>query len=127
MDAVAVSYRAELLRFGIDTTIVVPGAFTHGTNHFAHSGTPTDTDVAQAYEEFYPGLMDQVGARLAELEPAWASVSAVADAIVDVVGAAKPPFRVHIDPSDDGVAVVNAVADRVRSEFLNRVGLPDLV
>jgi NAD(P)-dependent dehydrogenase (short-subunit alcohol dehydrogenase family) len=127
MDAVAVSYRAELLRFGIDTTIVVPGAFTHGTNHFAHSGTPVDTDVASAYEEFYPGLMEQVGARLAELEPAWASVSAVAEAIVDVVNAAQPPFRVHVDPSDDGAAVVNAVADRVRSEFLRRVQLADLI
>ena len=127
MDAVAVSYRAELLRFGIDTTIVVPGAFTHGTNHFAHSGTPADGDVASAYEEFYPGLMDQVGARLAELEPSWADVGAVADAIVSVVGAEKPPFRVHVDPSDDGAEVVNKVADRVRSEFLRRVELADLI
>lgn len=127
MDAVAVSYRAELLRFGIETTIVVPGAFTRGTNHFAHSGTPADLDVSQAYEEFYPGLMDQVGARLAELEPSWADVGAVADAIVSVVGAEKPPFRVHVDPSDDGAEVVNKVADRVRGEFLRRVELADLI
>ena len=127
MDAVAVSYRAELLRFGIETTIVVPGAFTRGTNHFAHSGTPADTETALAYEELYPGLVDQVGARLAELEPAWADAGAVADAIVDVVGARKPPFRVHVDPSQDGAEVVNAVADRVRGEFLRRVGLADLV
>jgi hypothetical protein len=46
---------------------------------------------------------------------------------VNVVSATKPPFRVHIDPSDDGAGVVNAVADRIRAEFLNRVGLPDLV
>ncbi|TFV31550.1 SDR family NAD(P)-dependent oxidoreductase [Streptomyces sp. T1317-0309] len=26
--------RAELIRFGIDTTIVVPGAYPSGTNHF---------------------------------------------------------------------------------------------
>ncbi|MDX3660533.1 SDR family NAD(P)-dependent oxidoreductase [Streptomyces sp. ID05-26A] len=127
MDAVAVSYRAELLRFGIETTIVVPGAFTHGTNHFAHSGTPADTTRAAEYEEFYPGLMDQVGSRLAELEPSWADVGAVADAIVDVVGSEKPPFRVHVDPSQDGAEVVNAVADRVRSEFLRRVELVDLI
>ncbi|WP_394620469.1 SDR family oxidoreductase [Lentzea sp. JNUCC 0626] len=127
MDAVAVSYRAELLRFGIETTIVVPGAFTHGTNHFAHSGTPADTSRAAEYEEFYPGLMDQVGGRLAELEPSWADVGAVADAIVNVVNATKPPFRVHVDPSEDGAEVVNAVADRVRSEFLRRVELADLI
>jgi hypothetical protein len=46
-----------------------------------------------------------------------------------VVGTEKGrrPFRVHIDPSDDGAAVVNAVADRVRTEFLRRVGLDDLL
>jgi NAD(P)-dependent dehydrogenase (short-subunit alcohol dehydrogenase family) len=127
MDALAVSYRAELLRFGVETTIVVPGAFTHGTNHFAHSGSPADTGTARAYEELYPGLVDQVGARLAELEPPWADAGAVADAVVAVVGAEKPPFRVHVDPSQDGAEVVNAVADRVRAEFLRRVGLADLV
>jgi hypothetical protein len=34
---------------------------------------------------------------------------------------------VHIDPSDDGAAVVNAVADRVRAELLRRIGLADLL
>ncbi|TIX30110.1 MAG: SDR family NAD(P)-dependent oxidoreductase, partial [Mesorhizobium sp.] len=38
MDALAVSYSTELARWGIETTIMVPGAFTKGTNHFAHSG-----------------------------------------------------------------------------------------
>ncbi|SDF78550.1 NADP-dependent 3-hydroxy acid dehydrogenase YdfG [Lentzea fradiae] len=127
MDALAVSYRAELLRFGIHTTIVVPGAFTSGTNHFAHSGSPADTGRAAAYEELYPGLMEQVGARLAELEPAWADAGAVADAVVAAVAARQPPFRVHVDPSSDGAEVVNAVADRVRAEFLRRAGLADLV
>jgi NAD(P)-dependent dehydrogenase (short-subunit alcohol dehydrogenase family) len=36
MDALAVQYARELSRWGIETTIVVPGAFTKGTNHFAH-------------------------------------------------------------------------------------------
>src|SRR5258706_255263 len=38
MDSLAVLYARELSRWGIETTIVVPGAFTKGTNHFAHSG-----------------------------------------------------------------------------------------
>lgn len=127
MDALAVSYRAELLRFGINTTIVVPGAFTSGTNHFAHSGTPADTATAEAYEHLYPSLVAQVSAKLAALEPPGTSVSVVAEAIVTVVNTPKPPFRVHIDPSDDGAEVVAAVADRIRGEFLRRVDLPDLV
>ena len=129
MDAVAASYALELARFGIETSIIVPGAFTGGTNHFAHSGTPSDTAVAAAYEPRYPGLMDQVGAALASIMPPDADVAEVAEAIVRVVGMPKGtrPFRVHIDPADDGAAVVNAVADRVRAEFLARIGLSDLL
>lgn len=129
MDALAVSYALEVARFGIETTIVVPGSFTHGTNHFAHSGKPADADIVAAYETRYAGLMDQVAQKLRELEPEWADVAEVAKAIVTVVDTekGKRPFRVHIDPSDDGAAVVNAVADRVRTEFLRRVELDDLL
>ncbi len=129
MDALAVSYAAELARFGIETSIVVPGAFTSGTNHFAHSGSPADQDVVAEYDVLYPGLMDQVAARLAELAPADADASAVADAIVEIVDMphGTRPFRRHVDPADDGAEVVNAVADRIRVEFLTRVGLEDVL
>src|ERR1700740_521174 len=50
MDAMAVVYARELVRWGVETTIVVPGAFTGGTNHFAHSGRPADTAVVAEYE-----------------------------------------------------------------------------
>ena len=33
----------------------------------------------------------------------------------------------HIDPAQDGYEVVNAVADRIRAEFLRRIGLGDLL
>jgi NAD(P)-dependent dehydrogenase (short-subunit alcohol dehydrogenase family) len=129
MDALAVSYAGELARFGIETTIIVPGSFTRGTNHFAHSGHPDDDRVAADYEALYPQLMDQVSQRLAEQAPADADAADVASAIVDVVELphGKRPLRVHIDPADDGAAVVNAVADRIRVEFLNRIGLDDLL
>ena len=129
MDALAVSYALEVARFGIESTIVVPGSFTHGTNHFAHSGKPADADIVAVYETRYSGMMDQVSQKLRELEPEWADVADVARAIVTVVDTekGKRPFRVHIDPSDDGAAVVNAVADRVRTEFLRRVELDDLL
>ena len=50
MDALAVSYSTELALWGIETTIMVPGAFTKGTNHFAHSGVPADAARAAEYE-----------------------------------------------------------------------------
>lgn len=46
MDALAVSYAGELARWGIETTIVVPGAFTKGTSHFA---TPVHPRIASAW------------------------------------------------------------------------------
>jgi hypothetical protein len=66
---------------------------------------------------------------LAALEPPDADVRRVAEAVVDLVG--KPfgqrPFRVHIDPSQDGAEIVNGVADRVRTELLRRIGLEDIL
>lgn len=129
MDSLAVSYAAELARFGIETTIVVPGSFTTGTDHFATGGHPADQDTAAAYEALYPNLVDQVGQRLAALAPADADVAQVADAVVEVVDAphGSRPFRVHVDPAGDGAEEVAAVADRIRAEFLTRVGLEDVL
>lgn len=129
MDSLAVSYAAELARFDIETTIVVPGSFTSGTNHFATGGHPAEQTVIPAYEERYAGLMDQVSQRLAALAPADADVSQVADAIVGIVDTphGERPFRVHIDPANDGSEEVSRVADRIRAEFLKRIGLEDLL
>ena len=65
----------------------------------------------------------------ASIVPAAADVSTVADAIVKVVDTpfGKRPFRVHVDPTQDGAEVVNAVSDRVRAELLRRIGLGDLL
>src|SRR6202021_4317561 len=40
MDALAVSYAGELARWNIETTIIVPGAFTSGTNPFPPRDPP---------------------------------------------------------------------------------------
>jgi NAD(P)-dependent dehydrogenase (short-subunit alcohol dehydrogenase family) len=129
MDAFAVSYAAELARFNVETSIVVPGSFTSGTNHFATGGHPAQKDVVAQYEERYAGMMQQVSKRLAALAPADADVSLVADAILRIVDTphGSRPFRVHVDPADDGSKEVSDVADRIRTEFLTRIGLDDLL
>ncbi|KAE8753886.1 MULTISPECIES: SDR family oxidoreductase [Paraburkholderia] len=130
MDALAVSYSTELARWGIETTIMVPGAFTKGTNHFAHSGKPADAHVAAEYENGpYAGVTDQALKGLASLEPADADPAEVAAEIVRVVGLpfGKRPFRVHVDPSQDGAEIVNGVADRMRREMYYAIGLQDLL
>ena len=111
-------------------SIIVPGAFTKGTNHFAHSGKPADTARAAEYEAGpYAGVADQALKGLAGLEPADADPAEVARAIVEVVDMpfGKRPFRVHVDPSQDGAEIVNGVADRMRREIYRNIGLEDLL
>ncbi|RUV72829.1 MAG: SDR family oxidoreductase [Mesorhizobium sp.] len=130
MDALAVSYSTELARWGIETTIMVPGAFTKGTNHFAHSGKPLDEARVAEYEAGpYAGVAEQALKGLAGLEPADADPAEVAREIVRVVDApfGKRPFRVHVDPSQDGAEIVNGVVDRMRREMYRNIGLDDLL
>jgi NAD(P)-dependent dehydrogenase (short-subunit alcohol dehydrogenase family) len=130
MDALAVSYSTELAVWGIETTIMVPGAFTKGTNHFAHAGAPADKDRVAEYEAGpYAGIADRALKGLAGLEPADADPSEVARQIVRVIDMpfGKRPFQVHVDPSQDGAEVVNAVADRMRREIYRNIGLEALL
>ncbi len=129
MDALAVSYAAELARFGIETTIVVPGSFTSGTNHFANAGQPADEKTVAEYEVHYAGLLESVAQKLAALAPEDASVTQVSDEISRIVALphGTRPFRSHVDPVNDGSEEVCAVADRVRGEFLTRLDLEDLL
>lgn len=129
MDAVAVSYASELIRFGIETTIVVPGAYPSGTNHFLHAGTPDDTARAHQYDATYRDLEVELGTRLTAIFPEGHDPSAVADEIARVIELPddERPFRTHVDPSKDGSEVVSAVADRIRAEFFHRVGIADLL
>jgi NAD(P)-dependent dehydrogenase (short-subunit alcohol dehydrogenase family) len=130
MDALAVSYSGELARWNIETVIVVPGAFTSGTNHFAHAGSPADKTRLKEYESGPTSkLPEQIMKGFASTVPKSADVSEVAKAIVNVVDRpfGQRPFRIHIDPAQDGAEIVNGVADRVRAELLRRMGLADLL
>jgi NAD(P)-dependent dehydrogenase (short-subunit alcohol dehydrogenase family) len=130
MDALAVQYARELSRWGIETSIIVPGAFTRGTNHFAHAGAPSDHARVAEYEAGpYAGFPARLQEAFGKIVPEDADVGAVAGAITCVVDTpfGERPFRVHVDPSDDGAAVAFAVIDRVRNEMLHRVGLSDLL
>jgi NAD(P)-dependent dehydrogenase (short-subunit alcohol dehydrogenase family) len=130
MDSLAVAYARELTRWGIETSIVVPGAFTRGTNHFARADSPADQMVVDEYEAGpYANFGPRVQKVFNAIVPPDADVSAVADAIGRVIEMpfGQRPFRVHIDPADDGADVGFAVLDRLRAEMLHRVGLSDLL
>jgi NAD(P)-dependent dehydrogenase (short-subunit alcohol dehydrogenase family) len=130
MDAIAVSYARELALWGIETSIVVPGAFTGGTNHFAHAGQPADTARAAEYNAGpYANYANKIMKAFAAIVPADADAAAVGDAIAGVIDIpfGKRPFRLHIDPTHDGAEVSFAVIDRMRTEMLHRVGLDELL
>jgi NAD(P)-dependent dehydrogenase (short-subunit alcohol dehydrogenase family) len=130
MDALAVSYAGELARWNIESTIVVPGAFTSGTNHFTNAGSPEDKARLKEYESGPTASLGKEIMKGFELTAAAdADVVDVAKAIVKVVDMpfGTRPFRVHIDPANDGAEIVNGVADRVRAELLRNMQLLDLL
>ncbi|KAM4068037.1 short chain dehydrogenase [Hirsutella rhossiliensis] len=129
MDSLAVSYASELSKWGISTTIVVPGVFTSGTNHFAHAGKGSKQAIEKAYFEGpYHGVAER-SMKGMEKGDAEGDVTDVAKAVVDVVGArqGKAPFRVHIDPWNDGAENVNKVRDQMRVKWHQKTGLEDLL
>jgi NAD(P)-dependent dehydrogenase (short-subunit alcohol dehydrogenase family) len=130
MDAMAVIYARELTLWGIETSIVVPGAFTGGTNHFARSGRPADDARVAEYEAGpYANYGNKIMKAFSAIVPPDADATAVGDAIAKIVDMpfGKRPFRVHIDPTQDGAEVAFTVIDRMRTDMLHRVGLDELL
>lgn len=130
MDQLAVCYARELAPLGIETAIVVPGAYTKGTNHFANAGKPKDEETAKAYDAAWPsGFAQRMQEALAATDPADSDPGEIGRAVVAIVDApvGKRPFRTVIDPADDGSIVSFPVVDRIRAQFLHRIGFPDLL
>lgn len=132
MDALAMSYELELSQWGIESSIVVPGAFSRGTNHFATAGSPEDRQVTQAYlgeGAPYEGVDQGCGEKFGAFEPKDANVMDVAEeiaALVDLPHGSRPR-RLHIDPADDGAQVVSQVRDRLRKDRLHIAGYGHLL
>ena len=130
MDSIAVTYAGELTRWGIETTIIVPGVYLTGTNHFATSGRPSDEMRAAVYADGpYKDMPELVHKGHQVMAPERSDVADVARAIATVVDIpfGKRPFRVTIDPADAGAEVINMMGDRVRAELLRRTGMEDLL
>ncbi len=128
LDSLAVSLSYEVSRFGIETAIMVPGAFTRGTEHFPSAGKPQDAARAAAYAR-YDGVLDQVGERLDALTAPEADPQAVADELVRIVGLPRGqrPFRTVVDFVGDGAREVLEVSEAVRVDFARRIGIADLL
>jgi NAD(P)-dependent dehydrogenase (short-subunit alcohol dehydrogenase family) len=130
MEQLADSYAGELARFGIETSIVMPGVFTAGPDHFVHAMTPADLERAAIYASGPTAdLAVKALPATKAVEPGDADPEAVARAIVEIVGTprGKRPYRVTVDPAPDGAEIVAAMCDRLRADLLRRIGLGDLL
>jgi NAD(P)-dependent dehydrogenase (short-subunit alcohol dehydrogenase family) len=129
MDSFADSVAVEVARFGIETSIVMPGPFTEGTAHFPNAGFPVDTDVTSAYEpEYGTALARNAAATESLFAPGVVQdVQAVADEIARIIAlpAGSRPYRSSVDFSDFGDVPVTAVATAQRERLLRRMGLAD--
>ena len=128
LDALALSYASELARWGVETTIVVPGAL--GPGHYIRSGRPHDTIRAEEYSDGPTSDISEVALKgLAHIAPRDPDPEGAATAIAKVVEMplGQRPLRIHFAPFEDVAAAVDGVADRARADLLRRIGLADLL
>jgi NAD(P)-dependent dehydrogenase (short-subunit alcohol dehydrogenase family) len=130
-DSFAESISYETIKFGIGTTIVMPGIFVEGTAHFPKAEFPADDQVQQEYLELYQPYLDrnEEASRGMTLTGQTPDVQGVADEIVRVVDlpAGTRPFRTTIDYTGVGDVAVNEAADRSRQQFIRRLTMADLL
>lgn len=130
MDALALTTSYEVNPFGIETVIVMPGAFTEGTEHFPHAGHALDDEVTAAYARLDPLVArnEEATSNLfpPDIDP---HPRVVADEIVRVLAlpVGEKPFRTVVDLTDAGVAACNDLIRQTREKFVERQGFGELL
>ncbi len=106
------TYASKLARWGVETSILVQGAFTDATNHPVYSD---QARFAEYNEGPYASVPEQALEGLVVLEQTDVNVGEVANANVEIIGVpfGTLPFQRHIDPSKDRAG--NAQLRRARS------------
>lgn len=127
-DSLAQSYAHELTPWGIETTIVSPGVFTSGTQHFQDAAKPGLPAVVEDYEAGpTKGLGELTMKGTMVLPPPDADPGVVADTLVELaaIPRGKKPFRMFADPAMDGAEAAAAVVDNNKVNVMRRAGLMD--
>jgi NAD(P)-dependent dehydrogenase (short-subunit alcohol dehydrogenase family) len=131
MDSLADSVSYEVARFGIETSILMPGPFVEGTAHFPHAEFPHDAAIQEEYASVYGDALARNEEATRSLFPQGviADVQAIADEalrIVDLPHGSRP-YRSEVDFSDFGDKPVNAVAGVMRGRLMERFGFADML
>lgn len=125
LDALAVVTSYEVSQFGIETSIVMPGAITQGTNHFPGASHASDASVTAEYAD-----LDALVARTHEAHDGLfdpehpADPQSVADEVARILAlpTGRKPFRSVVDAARAGVDHVMAFSDLAREAFVRRLG-----
>jgi NAD(P)-dependent dehydrogenase (short-subunit alcohol dehydrogenase family) len=129
-DALAQVTAYEVNPLGIETTIVMPGPFTQGTEHFPNASHAGDAERAAGYAELDPMVARNEEAT-ESLFPADvdAHPRAVAEEITRVLAlpVGTRPLRTVVDFSQAGVEDVNTVMRHAQEEFVTRMGFGELL
>lgn len=127
---IAETMHYENTRYGIESVIIMPGAFTEGTNHFAHAVPPQDQARVQEYSRIAE-LPQQLVSRLDSLITPGATMNPqqVADRMLEIAQrpAGERPLRVVVDPQNHGADTVNEVAAAKQADLMERLGIQDLM
>lgn len=129
-DALAQATAYEVSQFGVETTIVMPGPFTQGTEHFPDASHASDEDRNRAYAALDPLVARNEEATSALFPPGVdAHPRAVAEEITRLLAlpAGTRPFRSVVDFSNAGVEEVNEVMRQAQEQFVTRLGFGELL
>lgn len=130
MDALALTTSYEVGQFGIETVIIMPRAFTQGTEHFGDASHADDAAVTAAYAKLDPLVARNEDATSSLFR---AGVDAhpvsVADEITRILAlpVGDKPLRSVIDFTDSGVDHVNSVIQKAREDFVSRMGFQEML
>ncbi len=128
-DAIAEATAYEVGAFGIESVIIMPGAFTKGTSHFDTHVDPADQKVVSDYirlqddfDRYAPGLERLFEGRE---QPA----QAVADEVARVLALPRgeKPLRTEVDFSEWGAGVVDVVSQHETRRLWANMGLGHLL
>ncbi len=130
MDSLALVTSYEVSQFGIETVIVMPGAFTQGTDHFPKAGRAADTAVAEAYKTLDPLVARNEQATASLFTPGTeADPVVVAEEITRLLALpyGERPFRSVVDLTNSKVEQANAAVTQARTDFVRRMGFGEVL
>ena len=128
-DALAEATAYDANAFGIETVIVMPGAFTKGTSHFDTHAPPQDADVVRAHDRLQRDF-DRYGPGLEKLfEGREQPPEAVADEVarVPALPRGSKPLHTEVAFSEWGAGVCNVVTEYETARLRANMGLGHLL